>query len=184
MDVGILVRVLEGLDLDDAEQAFRAIVLAEPAGLGDAPAHDVRAPAEVTLREAMATAADRDRIAWNYAHGYADVFLLGLPRLRAGLARWGEGPWPAVAAFLGFLARFADTHIEREHGSAAAEEERLAAMPLERALMAAAEPERLADRLLAWDAELKAQGRNPGTSADLTVASLFLRRLEDARAQR
>ena len=138
------------------------------------------APAAVTLRAAMATAAERDRIAWNYVHDFADVFELGLPRLRAASMRWGEGPWPAAAAFLAFLASFADTHIEREHGRAAAEEVRLAAVPLDRALTAADEPEPLSQRLLAWDAELKARGLNPGTSADLTVASLFLRRLEDA----
>jgi len=32
--------------------------------------------------------------------------------------------------------------------------------------------------LLAFDQELKAAGVNPGTSADLTVASLFAHRLE------
>ena len=33
------------------------------------------------------------------------------------------------------------------------------------------------DDLLAWDAALKTDGINPGTSADLTVATLFARRL-------
>ena len=33
--------------------------------------------------------------------------------------------------------------------------------------------------LLAWDAELKAAGINPGTSADLTVATLFAHRLRN-----
>ena len=40
----------------------------------------------------------------------------------------------------------------------------------------------VADELLtlgAWDAELKAQGINPGTSADLTVATLFVAGLVD-----
>jgi len=31
--------------------------------------------------------------------------------------------------------------------------------------------------LLEWDAELKCQGINPGTSADLTVATLFADKL-------
>ena len=35
----------------------------------------------------------------------------------------------------------------------------------------------LADELLAWDAGLKARAVNPGTSADLTVATLFAHRL-------
>jgi triphosphoribosyl-dephospho-CoA synthase len=49
-----------------------------------------------------------------------------------------------------------------------------------RALRAASRPEALTDELLALDSALKAEGLNPGTSADLTVASLFARRLQDA----
>ncbi len=173
--------VLEGLDIADAEHAFRAIVLADPAGLGDAEAHDVRAPAEVTLGQAMAAAAERDRIAWQYATAYQDVFELGLPRLREGLTRWGSETWATAAVFLGFLARFPDTHIVREHGPGPAETVRLRAEPFERELLAAAAPEDMAPALLAFDAELKAQGLNPGTSADLTVASLFARGLQDAK---
>ncbi len=174
--------VLEGLDIADAEHAFRAIVLADPAGLGEAEVHDVHAPASVTLRQAMAAAAERDRIAWQYATAYQDVFEVGLPRLREGLARWGSETWAAAAAFLGFLARFPDTHIVREHGPGPAEQVRARAEPFERDLLAAQQPENLKDALLAFDAELKARGWNPGTSADLTVASLFALGLEDAQA--
>ena len=35
---------------------------------------------------------------------------------------------------------------------------------------------------LAFDAELKRKGINPGTSADLTVASLFAKKLAEALA--
>jgi triphosphoribosyl-dephospho-CoA synthase len=37
----------------------------------------------------------------------------------------------------------------------------------------------LLPELLAWDAELKREGINPGTSADLTVATLFARRVRN-----
>ena len=47
-------------------------------------------------------------------------------------------------------------------------------------LDASADPERLAPELLAWDADLKQRGLNPGTSADLTVAAIFARRLRNA----
>ena len=39
--------------------------------------------------------------------------------------------------------------------------------------LAARDPEGIADGLLGWDAALKARGINPGTSADLTVATVF-----------
>ena len=58
-----LAATLDALDRDDADLAFRAIARASPAGLGSAPQHDVAAPATIGLREAMALAADRDRVA-------------------------------------------------------------------------------------------------------------------------
>jgi triphosphoribosyl-dephospho-CoA synthase len=36
---------------------------------------------------------------------------------------------------------------------------------------------RLRAELLAWDSRLKTQGLNPGTTADLCVATLFVQRL-------
>ena len=39
----------------------------------------------------------------------------------------------------------------------------------------------MTEGLLRWDAALKARGINPGTSADLTVATLFASRLSAIR---
>ncbi|MFP3607729.1 triphosphoribosyl-dephospho-CoA synthase, partial [Paraburkholderia sp. SIMBA_053] len=58
--------------------AYRAIALANPGGLGDAPEQSVHAPPTVDLREAMSLAAERDSIARQYANGFADIFGLGL----------------------------------------------------------------------------------------------------------
>jgi triphosphoribosyl-dephospho-CoA synthase len=170
--------ILQRLDVADAEQAFAAIRLAEPGGLGAAPAHDVRAPPTVSLAVAMAAAADRDRIAAQYAGGFADIFDLGLPRLRAGLARWGSERWATTSAYLAFLARLPDSHVARKYGIARAEAVCAMAQPFARRLDEAEDPEQLAAPLLAFDRELKAAGINPGTSADLTVASLFAHRIE------
>ena len=78
-----LAATLAGLTRADAEAAFAAIVIANPAGLGAAPRHDVRQGAETTLLEAMKEAAERDRIAYQYATDYADVFGVGLKTLEA-----------------------------------------------------------------------------------------------------
>jgi triphosphoribosyl-dephospho-CoA synthase len=174
-----LGRVLAGLDVGDAQWAFRAIRLAEPAGLGTSERHDVSDPPTVGLREAMAEARDRDRVARQYATGFADVFDFGLPRLRALLARWQDEPWAAAGVYLGFLAAFPDSHVARKFGPARAEALRRQAAPLAARLEAAREPAALEGELLRFDAALKADGVNPGTSADLTVATLFARRLED-----
>ena len=169
--------VLGALDTEDAERAFRAIVRAAPAGLGRAERNDVFAPARVTLRQAMTDAADRDRIARQYAAGYADIFDRGLPLLAAAAARGWGATSAALAVYLGFVAAFPDSHVVRKYSLAVAQDVRNAAIKFHAALQAARDPAHLTDELLAWDAELKARGINPGTSADLTVATLFVREL-------
>jgi triphosphoribosyl-dephospho-CoA synthase len=172
-----LVAVLDDLDNADASLAFRAIVRAAPAGLGQVARNDVSRPALVTLREAMADAADRDRVARQYVTGYADIFDLGLPALAAATARKWPEQWTIVAVYLGFLAGFLDSHIVRKYGTAAAEEVQKTAKQLHAKLQSSWDPSLLADELLAWDTALKARNINPGTSADLTVATLFAHRL-------
>ncbi|MBV9756193.1 MAG: triphosphoribosyl-dephospho-CoA synthase, partial [Alphaproteobacteria bacterium] len=172
-----LVRVLHQADLADAEAVFRAIVLASPGGLGEAPRHDVREPATVTLAVAMAAAAERDRIAWQWTHGFADVFGPGLATYAAARARWADPRWAALAAYLRFLASIPDSHVARKFGLAEAERIRAEATPMQARLRAETDPERLLPELLAWDAALKRRGINPGTSADLTVATIFAHNL-------
>jgi triphosphoribosyl-dephospho-CoA synthase len=175
-----LVRVLDGLDIRDADDAFAAIVRAAPAGLGRAERHDVFAPARATLKQAMAEAADRDRIARQYATAFADVFDLGMALHAAAMTRWSDPKWATLAVYLGFLSKFPDSHIVRKHGAETAAEVCRTAMKFNALLWSVQQP---ADRLgdfLAFDTALKTRGINPGTSADLTVATLFGRRLQSA----
>ena len=168
-----LARVLDGLDQADAVDVFSAIAAANPGGLGRADRHDVNAPATVTLREAMAEAADRDRIARQYVTAYEDVFALGVPALAAARQRRLDPHWSTLAVYLAFLAAFPDTHILRKLDSATAEAVRREAAGWREAFAAAPDPGGMIEALLKWDAALKLRGVNPGTSADLTVAALF-----------
>jgi triphosphoribosyl-dephospho-CoA synthase len=182
-----LIRVLDSLDVADAGDAFAAIVRASPAGLGRAEQHDVFAPPQVTLKQAMAEAADRDRVARQYATGFADVFDVGIPLHVAAAARRRDRKAATLAVYLGFLSRFPDSHIQRKHGAAAAAEVRRTAQKFDAMLGNAENSAGPSDdflsgdflaELLAWDDLLKAQGLNPGTTADLTVATLFCVRLQ------
>lgn len=172
-----LAQVLEGLNIADAEEAFRAIAAASPGGLGASAEADVRAPASVTLREAMALAADRDAIARQYVTGYADVFALGVPALAGGPLERRR----IEDAYLAFLATLPDSHIARKFGPGQAEAVRLEAVALRTRLEGLPPSERHA-ALLAFDTSLKARGLNPGTSADLTVASIFAALIEERAA--
>jgi triphosphoribosyl-dephospho-CoA synthase len=173
-----LVEVLQRLDTKDTELAYRAIIRAAPAGLGRSTRHDVFGPATVGLRAAMAEASGRDRVANQYATNFSDIFDIGLPRFEQAVRRYRDPRWATVATYLEFLSAFPDTHIVRKYGSHTADEVRAAAVEHQRSLQAADHPDTLLPELLAWDAALKADGVNPGTSADLTVATLFASRLK------
>jgi triphosphoribosyl-dephospho-CoA synthase len=159
-------RTLAQLDVHDAAAAFAAIAHARPGGLGEAPEHDVRAPARVSLREAMGAAAHRDSIASEYATGYAIVFDTGL-RLLADALRDGAGTLDAIVSLhLGLLASHPDTLIERKAGAAAA-----------RAVTRGAREVREGTRSLQdFDASLRGPDHrlNPGTTADLVAATLLV----------
>ncbi|MDM0103512.1 triphosphoribosyl-dephospho-CoA synthase [Variovorax sp. J22R24] len=179
---GAIEIVLGELDLADAQAAFRAIARARPGGLGAAPAQDVRHAPSVDLRTAMALAAHRDSIARQYRDGYGELFELGLPTLGTRFSLMaapvtGAPDAGTVAAvqrlYLALLSSVPDSHIVRIHGEAVAH-----------IVMTAAQGWRVRQRchggldgdpdFAAWDASLKADHINPGTTADLTVAALLI----------
>ncbi|HEX2217932.1 MAG TPA: triphosphoribosyl-dephospho-CoA synthase [Gemmatimonadales bacterium] len=170
--------VLDETTVEDAADAYAAIRGARPGGLGAAGTQDVRAAPSVTLRDAMALAADRDTIAREYTTRFAVTFEVGAPALanarRRGLA-WSEA---TVECFLALLAAVPDTHVARKLGRS--EAERLSARARE--IVSAGRAGRALDRaaLAAFDAELRdpRNTRNPGTTADLTCAALFVVILE------
>src|SRR5581483_9066445 len=147
--------------------------LAAPGGLGESARHDVRAPATVKLSVAMAEAAERDRIAFQYVSGFADVFEIGLDAYRHALGLWRDPAWAVVAVHLRFLAAFRDSHVVRKYGTAEADRLRNEAIEVLGRYGTARDPAVFLPELLAWDEALKSRGINPGTSADLTVATLF-----------
>ena len=166
-------RILAGLDVADAAAAFAAIASAQPGGLGDAPEHDVRAPARVSLREAMAAAAHRDSIASEYVNGYAIVFDSGMPLLDDALHNAPSTLDAIVSLHVGLMASHPDTLIARKAGDAAAQ-----------AVSAAARSVLDGSRSLAdFDASLRADGNrlNPGTTADLVAATLLAALLSGVR---
>ncbi len=179
-----LRRVLATLDRRDTEYVFRAIRRAAPGGLGSSDAHDVAGPARIGLFEVMRIAAERDRIASQYAHHYRDVFDTGLPAFDYALQRWQDKCRATGYSYLVFLARFPDTHVLRKLGPTTAEDVRRLGGRLRNRLANSTGPDEAVTELLAADRMLKARGINPGTSADLTVATLLAKRLQSLLSTR
>jgi triphosphoribosyl-dephospho-CoA synthase len=170
--------VLASTTVADAVEVYAAIRKARPGGLGSATSEDVAAAPTVTLRDAMALAAERDSVAREYATEFAATFEIGAPALRAARAAglgWSDA---AVETHLGILAALPDTHIARKLGRPAAEAVSVRARQVEAAGGVRTEAGRRA--LAAFDAELRdrTNSHNPGTTADLTCAALFVVILE------
>ena len=172
-----LKQVLRDLSIEDAVLAFEAINLANPAGLGDVVQYDVREPARCTLLEAMQAGAEYDMIAKQYTNDFHNILSFGITRYQAFLTQWQRPAWAVSALYLGFMARFMDSHIIRKHGDIAASLVQSLAQEHETALLKSYNPKNYLTPLLHFDADLKSQHLNPGTSADLTVATLLLDKL-------
>lgn len=173
-----VAETLAATTVADARDVYGAIRLARPAGLGRVGAQDVMTEPTVTLRAAMALAAERDAVAREYATDFATTFTIGVPALerarRDGL-RWPEA---TVETYVTLLAAQPDTHVARKLGAlAAADVQRRG-----RAALAAGGVRTAAGRaeLAALDRHLRDERnrRNPGTTADLTTASLYVVLLE------
>lgn len=169
-----LARVLDETTVADASDVYAAIRLARPGGLGHAAVEDVAEPPTVTLREAMGLAAERDAVAREYVTDYVMTFEIGVPAMRQ--ARADGLPWTdaTVETYLRLLAVQPDTHIARKLGpDAAAKVSRRA-----EEVVAVGGVRSVAGReaIAAFDRELRdaANSRNPGTTADLTCAAIFV----------
>ena len=128
----------------------------------------------------MALAAARDSIARQYRDGYAELFDAAGSALGKGFALMETRAPPEAQTtaavqrlYLRLLGLCADSHIVRIHGEAVAHIVMTAAQ-------AWAARERSSGSLdadpdfAAWDAALKADRINPGTTADLTVTALLI----------
>jgi triphosphoribosyl-dephospho-CoA synthase len=175
-----LAATLAETTVADAREAYAAIRLAAPGGLGRAAAQDVASPPTVPLRDAMALARDRDAIAGEYATDFATTFATGAPTLSRALADGLSWPDATLQTYLTLLAAAPDTHIARKLGDAAAR----AVAGRARAALAAGGVTSPAGReaIAALDDDLRdpRNTKNPGATADLTGAAIFVALLEGA----
>jgi triphosphoribosyl-dephospho-CoA synthase len=170
----VLGQILSSTTVNDAEWVFKAITLASPGGLGESNEQDVKNRPEVTLTQAMAIASQKDRIALQYTTNYADIFNFSFLRYNGNFNRFGDKNWAAVAVFASLLSRYPDSHIERKYGNQYTQivSNKMAAVEAE--LLSTDDPEQLGPMLHDIDQAFKDKGINPGTSADMTVATVLV----------
>jgi triphosphoribosyl-dephospho-CoA synthase len=174
-----LARILRSATVRDAADVYQAIRIARPAGLGSVESEDVAAAPSVALRDAMALAADRDGIAREYATDFATTFETGAPalaRARSDGLSWDDA---VLECYLELLAAAPDTHIARKLGSAVAVHVSEGARDALGAGGVRTSAGR--DSIALLDRQLRDErnARNPGTTADLTAAAIYVVLLEE-----
>ncbi len=183
-----VAKCLASLTLDDSRLIYQAIAYAKPGGLGQADQADVtqqsQGQATIPILDAMAMAKDRDLIARQYANGFADVFDKSAAWIREEAPRFNNDRLLAiVAAHVRLMATLPDTLIQRKLGiDSMRQAARLAQVVQETGgLFTPAGRKAFAD----LDNWLRADGnkRNPGATADLIAAGLFVAEVEALRAQ-
>jgi triphosphoribosyl-dephospho-CoA synthase len=163
--------VLARTTVEDSRNAFAAIRLANPGGLGKVQDQDISTEPTLPLREVMALARDRDAVADQYAGDFEWLHDVGCEFLDCfHVLRNIEQS--IVRMHLLILARRVDSLIQRKLGEREAMHVRDTAAAVEARLYTA--PGRKAYRDL--DSWLRADNhvRNPGTTADLITAALFI----------
>src|SRR5207244_5958569 len=176
--------VLAATTVADAADAYAAIRLAAPGGLGRAPDQDVARPPTVTLRDAMALAAPRDTIAREYTTDFQTTFDAGAPVLRRGLAAGLSWSDAVVETHLTLLAAWPDTHIARKLGP----EEAVRVQRRAREVIDAGGGRTPTGRaaIAALDRDLRGERntKNPGATAGLTGAAICVVLLEGGWGRR
>lgn len=165
-----LADVLSRTTVEDSRNAYAAIRLARPGGLGNAPDQDVRDEPTLPLRDVMALAMDRDMIAAQYVTDFADVIRMAEAITHiAGQHHCVERA--IIETQLSMLARHGDDLIRRKLGEDIGID-RVGVLQLLGAIDTPAGKQAFRD----FDARLRSDNhaRNPGTTADLIAAALFV----------
>ncbi|MDR3560298.1 MAG: triphosphoribosyl-dephospho-CoA synthase [Negativicutes bacterium] len=178
---GELDKVLADLAVEDARLVYQAVRLAAPGGLGHPGDGDVYREdrVDITLLQAMGLAAERDLIAREYVSGYQIILETGVPMLEQTLRRGLPFSQAVAHSQLYLLSQYSDTLIARKAGLAASEEVRTRAGTVwERGGWCSPDGRAAAAEFDRW---LRRCGNrfNPGTTADLVTAMIFLLLLEN-----
>ncbi len=169
-----IVEVLSQTTEQDARDAYQAILRAQPAGLGHVEQADVAGPPPANLIEAMRLAADRDMVARQYSEDFHDVLSVVVPRLASAFAKGWQLRDAIVRVHLELMSQFPDSLIARRLGLEVARQAAArAGAVLE---MGSPGDEAYQEGLVDLDFWLRSDGhrRNPGTTADLIAADLFV----------
>ena len=173
---------VESTTPQDAVHLYEAVNIANPSGLNKAKDFDVNDPASrerlirdnVSLFEVFKIAAGYDDVCSEWVNNYPITFTEAYPYMMQRLNEKGDLNAAIVHTFLKILSNHPDTFIARKAGIEKAREVSLDAKNVLRTGgLATAEGRKCVNDL---DLKLRSSGNrlNPGTTADITAATLAL----------
>ncbi len=178
-----LRKVLKSLTVEEARDAYAAIRLARPGGMGRVPESDIAGEPSIALLQAMALAQERDAVAREYVTDYAITFEIGLPAMDIALSQGALLSGAIVQTFLTVLSRVPDTLIARKRGWETARQiSERAGDVLNKGGIFTPEGQKALESM---DQALRDESHslNPGTTADLTTAVIFLSTIKKGNSE-
>ena len=173
-------KTLSSSTVKDTQDLCMAINISAPGGLGTREIYDTASKPTVNILEIMNHSASYDRISYQYSHDYSDIFDFIIPRLVFLNKKHNSLDISLSLMFIEILAKIPDSHISRKFDDKIAKKTSNNASDLLKILDREYSPDYLADRLNNLDYEYKKKGINPGTTADLLVASLMIYKIFSA----
>ena len=172
---------------EDTIKLFEAIRLAEPGGLGTVDKYDLNTTPPDVLRaeninlyEIFKISANRDSIAKEWITKFQITFEVGYPYFKEIFKKTNDPNIIVVHTYLKILSDIPDTLISRKYGRESAEaiSNRAKHILEQGGLLSEQSIE------LLWDFDLELRNKkkiNPGTTADLTAATIMVALLEGKR---
>ena len=173
-------KTLSTSTVKDTQDLCMAINISAPGGLGTREIYDTASKPTVSILEIMNHSASYDRISYQYSHDYSDIFDFIIPRLVFLNKKHNSLDISLSLMFMEILAKIPDSHISRKFDDKIAKKTSNNASDLLKILDREYSSDYLVDRLNNLDYEYKKKGINPGTTADLLVASLMIYKIFSA----
>ena len=169
---------IKNATINDTLLICKAINLANPGGLGESKQYDTKSLPNIPLIEIMECSSKYDRIAYQYTNMFKDVLDFVVPCLNGYQKRYKSLNLSISLTFLEILSNIPDSHIQRKFGHKIAKKTSNQANDLLKILVTDRINRDLFNQHLnELDYEYKKQGINPGTTADLLVAGLMIKKI-------
>ena len=178
---GNVGKILKQTTVNDAINLYEAINLADAGGMGEQSEFDLKSSDAVnelieknqTMFDVLKISSSWDKLGYELTHEMEFIFKTGYPTYHK-LKKEHSLNYANIITFLTILSEIPDTLISRKYGSGVAEEvSKNAKNVLD------SPKDELLDNIKDFDDFLFENKLNPGTTADLTAASIMLSFLKD-----